>query len=60
MKWLRLHISLEEGQSTRQYHSESSIPTEASAKVIQNGLKSEPKASKWLEASFREIWRRFP
>lgn len=52
------HNSTEEGRSTRQYHSDSSIPTEASAKIFRTGPKSEPKASEW--ASFREIWRRFP
>lgn len=50
----------EEGWSTRQYHSDSSIPTKASAKVIHTGPESEPKAHEQLRDSFREICRRFP
>ena len=50
----------EEGWSTRQYRSDSSIPTEASAKVIHAGPESEPKAHERLRDSFREICRRFP
>lgn len=59
-KMAAAHISMEEGLSSRQYHSYSSIPTEASAKVIHTGPKSGLKTSKSLGALFREIWRRFP
>lgn len=53
-------ISTEEGRSTRQYHSDSSIPTEASAKVILTGPKSEPEASKWLGLHSRKSGGDFP
>lgn len=44
------HISTEDCWSTTQYHSDSSIPTKASAKVIHTGPKSETKASEWFTA----------
>lgn len=48
------HINTEEGWSITHYHSDSSIPTKASAKVIHTRPKSETKASKWLIALFRK------